>query len=461
MSKRMGKRAGLILACLVILATGAAAAAVGADQASGPPGARISNVLQGEVRVTWPPSTGGEEGGSAPTPVTPPGAATPVSDQALAVALEEAKQTGVVALAAPAEEKVLALTAAQLEKVAGAEKPLALAVSGVTFTVPPAVVKALAGAEAAQVEVAAAKLAAEEARQLVARAVNAPTLRLVGDVFELNAATVARDGARQAVERFATAIRVSLPVPGAAQEAAAAGRLDAHRYNEAANTWEALGGSYDAQAGAITFQTDRLSKYAVLEKLAPPVRTFADIQGHWAQKDIELMAGLGIAAGVAPDRFNPNGQVTRAEFTALLIRTLGIAETKPAAASFKDVSPGAWYYGAVETARAAGLVGGYPDGTFRPQANVTREEIASMVHRGLAYAGKRVTVAGEVEAILAPFADAREVGPWARESVAAAVKERILRGRTATTIVPKGNATRAEAVVMLKRMLVSLGKLAE
>lgn len=461
MSKRMGKRAGLILACLVILVTGAVAATVGAGQPPAPPGVQISNTLQAEVRVTSPPSTGGEEGVPAPTPVTPPGAATPVSDQALAAALEKAKETGVVALATPAEEKVLALTATQLQKVAEADKPAALAVSGVTFTLPPAAVKALAGAEAAQVEVAAAKLAAEEARQLVARAVNAPNLRLIGDVFELNAATVARDGARQAVERFAAAIRVSLPVPEEAREAAAAGRLDAHRYNEAANTWEALGGSYAAEAGAIVFETDHLSKYAVLEKLAPPVRTFADIRGHWAQKDIEVMAGLGIVGGVAPDRFDPNDLVTRAQFAALVLRSLGVAEIRPDQGHFRDVKPGDWYYGAVEAARAAGLVGGYPDGTFRPQASITREEIASMVHRALAYAGKRVTVAGEVEAILAPFADAREVGPWARESVAAAVKERILRGRTATTIVPKGNATRAEAVVMLKRMLVGLGRISE
>ncbi|MBC7348274.1 MAG: S-layer homology domain-containing protein, partial [Clostridia bacterium] len=336
----------------------------------------------------------------------------------------------------------------------------ALAASGVTFTLPPAAVKALAAQEAAQVEVAAARLAPEEAKRLVAGAANAPSPRLIGDVFELNAATVARDGTRQAVERFGAAIRVSLPVPEEAREAAAAGRLDAHRYDEAANAWQAMGGSYDAQARAITFETDHLSKYAVLEKVAPPVRTFADIQGHWAQKDIEVMAGLGITGGVAPDRFGPNRLVTRAQFAAFLIRSLGITETRPTAGQFKDVNPDAWYYGVVETARAAGLVGGYPDGTFRPQANITREEIASMLHRGLAYAGKRVTVAGEVEAILAPFADAREVGPWARESVAAAVKERILRGRTPTSLVPKGNATRAEAVVMLKRLLVSLGRIA-
>ncbi|MCR4419961.1 MAG: S-layer homology domain-containing protein [Clostridia bacterium] len=168
---------------------------------------------------------------------------------------------------------------------------------------------------------------------------------------------------------------------------------------------------------------------------------------------------MGIAVGVAPDRFNRNGQVTRAEFTALLIRTLGIAETKPAAASFKDMSPDASYFGAVEAARAAGLVGSYPDGSFRPQASMTREEIAAMVVRALANAGKPLVVA-DPEAVLARFADKAAIGPWVREAGAQAAEASIVRGREGNRFAPKENTTRAEAVVMLRRLLVILGRIA-
>ncbi|NSW83574.1 MAG: S-layer homology domain-containing protein [Syntrophothermus sp.] len=455
----MPKRAGLIVTCLVILAMGVLAGTAKAGQPPSPTGVPISNVLQGEVHVTSPPSTGGGGGGgvSSPTPVIPPGAATPVSDEALAQALEEAKETGVVALAVSAGEKVLALTVTQLQKVSQAEKPVVLSISEVKFTLPPAAVKALAGVEAVQVEVAAVKLATEEAKRLVAGAVNASGLRLVGDVFELNAMTVAQDGTKQVVKRFGSAIRVSLPVPEEAKEAAAAGKLDAHRYDEATNTWVALGGTYDAQAGAIVFETNRLSKYAVLEKVPP--KTFADIQGHWAQADIEALAALGIARGIGQDRFAPDAQVTRAEFAAFLLRALGIEEKKPMESHFRDISPSEWYFGAVETAREAELISGYPDGTFRPMAPITREEIACMIQRAMVRAGKKIAVAGEVEKILARFTDASEVSPWAREGVAAVVKEGIIRGRTPVSLVPQGKATRAEAIVMVRRMLASLGKI--
>lgn len=236
-------------------------------------------------------------------------------------------------------------------------------------------------------------------------------------------------------------------------------KLGVYRYNEASKAWEYVGGRVDKVKKTVTAKLAALglAKYAVMAY----EKTFADLALHWAKRDVEIMAARHVAGGVTEELFNPNGQVTRAEFAALLIRTLGIAETKPAAPHFKDVAASDWYYGAIETARAAGLVGGYPDGTFKPKANISREEIASMVHRALLYAGKKPQVAGGVEAILARFADAGQIGGWARESVAAAVGENILRGRTASTVVPKGNATRAEATVMLKRALVSLGELSE
>lgn len=189
-----------------------------------------------------------------------------------------------------------------------------------------------------------------------------------------------------------------------------------------------------------------------------PRVTFNDIKGHWAQDDIEIMAGQGIAKGIGNGKFDPEGRVTRAQFAAFLIRALGIEETKPARRHFKDVYTRAWYYRAVETAYASGLVLGYPDGRFKPNAYITREELAAMVVRGLTKGGKQVTVS-DAESSLAQFTDQAQVGAWARQTAAAAVQEGLLKGRDGGRFAPKENATRGEAVVMLKRMLVSLGKL--
>jgi len=190
----------------------------------------------------------------------------------------------------------------------------------------------------------------------------------------------------------------------------------------------------------------------------PSRTTFADIQGHWAQNEIEIMAGQGIARGVGDKKFNPDGQVTRAEFATFLLRSLGLEENAPEKGNFTDVAAGSWYYGAVETAYANGLVSGYEDGAFRPEAKITRQEIAAMVTRALNKDGQQIEVE-DAESVLSTFADGSIISSWARGSVATAVEAGILRGRGDSLIAPQANATRAEAVVMLYRMLVYLGRL--
>ncbi|MEW6182911.1 MAG: S-layer homology domain-containing protein [Bacillota bacterium] len=188
-----------------------------------------------------------------------------------------------------------------------------------------------------------------------------------------------------------------------------------------------------------------------------PEEDFTDIAGHWAENDIKTMARLGIVRGMGDKRFNPSGAVTRAQFAGFLIRSLNIQETRPSEGYFEDVPSDAWYYGAVETAYANGLAFGYGDGTFKPDANITREELAAMVVRGLNKGGK--TVAPADHKVLSQFVDKWKIKQWARDSAAIAVREGLIKGQEGKRFAPSKNATRAEAVVMLKRMLVSLGRL--
>ncbi|WP_338825527.1 hypothetical protein MHOCP_11060 [Moorella humiferrea] len=227
-----------------------------------------------------------------------------------------------------------------------------------------------------------------------------------------------------------------------------ADKLGIYRYNVAAGTWEYKGGRVDKATNTISTVLNSFSKYTVLAY----DKTFSDIQGHWAQRDIEIMAARHVAAGISASEFNPEGQVTRAEFTAFLLRALGISEDRSAANLFADVQPGDWYYGAVVTAARTGLVAGYEDGSFRPDRAISRQEMAAMLTRALAYAGKKVDVTGRVDDILSRFSDSGSIAAWARESAAVAVESGLIAGRTATTFVPLGNATRAETVVMLKRL---------
>ncbi len=126
------------------------------------------------------------------------------------------------------------------------------------------------------------------------------------------------------------------------------------------------------------------------------------------------------------------------------------------------MSPTAWYYGAVEAAHAAQLVGGYPDGSFRPNQPITRSEIAVMVVRALALQVAAPVSLTSPESVLASrFTDWNIIAAWAREAVAQAVEANIVKGRDRNLFAPEENASRAEAVVMLKRMLSSTGRLSQ
>jgi hypothetical protein len=168
-----------------------------------------------------------------------------------------------------------------------------------------------------------------------------------------------------------------------------------------------------------------------------------------------LLVDKGIVKGIAANKFAPDATITRAQFATLLVKALGLADVKPAQATFKDVKAGAWYYGTVEAAAANGLVAG-SKGSFNPEGKITRQEMAVMIANALKVGGKNVT-ADSTE--LAKFSDKSQIASWAQSSVAVAVKEGIITGRTADTVVPEVNATRAEGTVMIKKVLGSLGKL--
>ena len=223
--------------------------------------------------------------------------------------------------------------------------------------------------------------------------------------------------------------------------------------NEATQTWEVCASQVDPVTGKVTTKRPHLSKYTVMAYK----RTFADIATHWGKADIEIMAGRLVARGMTPQTFVPDGKVTRAQFAAFLQRALGIPEEKPARATFSDVASGAWYYGAVEAAAKAGLVLGH-QGKFRPDDLVTRQEMATMVVRGIAYDGKTVSLTeDEVAQLLNKFADNGSISAWARSTAALAVKTGIVLGRSPDQYAPAGDGTRAEAVAMIKRLLKYLG----
>ncbi|KFI34783.1 hypothetical protein HY02_03615, partial [Peptococcaceae bacterium SCADC1_2_3] len=186
-------------------------------------------------------------------------------------------------------------------------------------------------------------------------------------------------------------------------------------------------------------------------KAAPPVKPpgeqvrLTDLENHWAKGNIQKLINQGVIGGYPDNTFRPNNSITRAEFTKILVKAMGFAEVKPASPTFADVPSSSWAYGVVEVAAGAGLVKG-SEGKFRPDDPITRQEIAVLLVRGL---GKEADVIGTVP----NFADASRIAPWARGQVIIAAKERLINGYPDNTIKPVKNSTRAEAAVMVCRLL--------
>jgi len=179
---------------------------------------------------------------------------------------------------------------------------------------------------------------------------------------------------------------------------------------------------------------------------------FVDVNGHWAQQAVNDLAYRKIVSGVDETHYRPDAAITRAEFAAIVVRALGLADNGQTS-SFTDVKNGDWYIGAVAKAQEYGIVEGYKDGTFRAAKTITRQEAIEMIVRGMKLAGLDTSIsAADVDAVLSGFSDGATVAAWARQAVAAAVKSGLVSG-SGLRLKPANNITRAETAVIVQRLL--------
>lgn len=391
---------------------------------------------------SWYTPSGGGGGGGGPS-TTP--ATSPVNDQQLKNALEQAAATGKVVINAAAGQSQLALSISQFKQVQDTGKPLQANIGSVSLVVPPAALPSAVLANATQVQFGAAPVAQSQVQQILSQAANSNLFSLAGDVFELSVTAITGDGKTIYISNFNGKVQVALPVPERARELAAQGRLTVCRYNEQTKTWENMGGAYNSASGTITFETDRFSKYAVMEVKAAAVQ-FKDIAGHWAKSDIEFMASKGFVGGVGNGLFAPEANITRAQFAAFLVRILGVTETG-GTLNFSDVKAGDWYYNSLAAAYNAGLIKGVSKDKIAPNANITREEMAAMIVRATQYKGKTVPAAKELT-----FTDKSAVSGWAAAAISQSAQLGLVGGFPDGSFAPKAKATRAQAIVILKRV---------
>lgn len=167
---------------------------------------------------------------------------------------------------------------------------------------------------------------------------------------------------------------------------------------------------------------------------------YSDVpEDHWAYNEIKSAGEIGFMSGMGDGTFGLGQNVTRAQFVSMLVRMFGWQQAQ--GASYSDVAPSAWYYNDVMTASAMGALGN--ETSFRPNDNITREEIAVMLVRALGYD----ELAKEFSDTYLPFNDVSSNKGY----ISLAYDFGIVSGKTANSFDPYGTALREEAAAMMMR----------
>ena len=175
---------------------------------------------------------------------------------------------------------------------------------------------------------------------------------------------------------------------------------------------------------------------------------FSDVAANaWYTDAVQYAYDNGLMTGTSATTFEPNTTTSRGMIVSMLHRLEG----SPAAdgVDFSDVASGDWYADPVAWAASEGIVGGFGDGTFAPNAAITREQMASILYRYAEYKGLDVSARATFDA----YSDADSVSPWASDVMSWAVAEGLITGMTEDTLAPQGETTRAQTAAIFQRFL--------
>jgi len=179
-----------------------------------------------------------------------------------------------------------------------------------------------------------------------------------------------------------------------------------------------------------------------------PLSTLKDLTGYdWARKQIITLDAKGITNRIGVSGFGPAKQITRGDFALFLVRALGL--TADAVENFADVDPAAHYAKEVAVGKALGILQGIGDNQYAPENPISRQDLMTIIARGMQLSGEGADMSG--------FSDTSLVAQYAYDAVCAMVKAGLVKGNADGTINPLGSTTRAEAAVIMDRIIAMNG----
>ena len=230
-------------------------------------------------------------------------------------------------------------------------------------------------------------------------------------------------------------------------------------FDEETGEWVELDSiEVNLDAGTVSGQVSHFTKFAVIatpkamqpEPVIPPADPVVqapaaeeppDISGHWARDSIVKLIDAVVISGYPDGSFQPDKSVSRAEFTVMLVKALKL-EPKDGPV-FQD-TVAHWAKASIGTAAAHHIISGYDQNTFGPDDRITREQAAVIIARAAGLQAGEQTL---------NFSDARQISPWALSGVAAAVNNAYLSGYPDNSFLPQGYTSRAEAAVIIAKLL--------
>ncbi|MFN8614711.1 MAG: S-layer homology domain-containing protein [Vampirovibrionales bacterium] len=180
-----------------------------------------------------------------------------------------------------------------------------------------------------------------------------------------------------------------------------------------------------------------------------------DIQGYWAGPAIQQLVQHNILGGYPDGTFRPSGTITRAEFSAILVKALNIPTPPIETSAFSDVPPTFWAASAIQAVRQAGLVGGYPDGTFHPFEPISRAGALAVLAN---VTPGQITDSTQIQQSLNRFVDGVTVPTWAQAATAEVLQSGVYASDPIFVgqLQPNRPITRGEVAAMTSNLLTRL-----
>ncbi len=219
-------------------------------------------------------------------------------------------------------------------------------------------------------------------------------------------------------------------------------------FDPSTSSWEAVSGRV-TKSGAIAATLSHFSRYALLKSS----KTFDDITNHWAKLDIEALAAKQIVSGMTSELFDPDGDVTRAQFASMIARALHLeAVDANTVIPFTDVQEDSWYYAAVSSAYQAKIISGVSVDKFSPNERITREQMAVMIVN--AYRFYRGSSMDQMSKSLEelPYKDMERISNWALPYVRIASELGLIMGADGQ-FNPIQYGDRSQSAAIINRLL--------